>query len=232
VWRWLRVLAIVAGVLVLMLVAGLVAVYWAVRQVPDFYEQSLQADPAKEAVASDEMLQQTTALVSEVKQKGQWQAVFTTAQINGWLAVDLEKNHPGMIPSGVSDPRVSIAPEELAVACRYEGAGVATVLWLSLDVYLDEPNVVAVRIKKARAGMLPMPLDKVLEAVTRGAQRLEVDLQWRQSDGDPVALITIPPERLERDKRIHVESVRLGDSEVFLAGTTEPADPKHRERSK
>lgn len=219
--RWVWITSIAAGCLMLVLATGLLVVLWAVRQSPAFYDKTLQTDPAQQAKASDEMLQQTTALASEVKRKGRWHAAFSEEQINGWLAVDFRKNHPGLLPDGASDPRIHIQPNELTVACRYQGGSIATVLSLSMDVYLAEPNVVAVRVKRARAGILPLPLDKVLGAISLAAQRMELPLQWKQADGDPVALIRLPPQRAGADKRIHVESLQLGDGGVAVAGSTE-----------
>lgn len=220
--RWLFVALFGVAGLLLALIVVLASLYWASQQAPEFYQKAIQADPAREATASDQMLQETTALASDVRHEGAWQGVFTAEQINGWLAVDLERNHPGMIPAGASDPRVSIKPEELIVACHYQAHGIQTVLWLSVDTYLAEPNVVALRIKKARAGLLPLPLDQVLDTVSLAAQRLDLHLEWRQSDGDPVALLTIPPQRAGDDKQIRVESMKLADGEVYLAGVTEP----------
>lgn len=216
-----RILLVSAGggVLVILLVLG--GIYWATQQAPGFYEETLHADPAKQAAASNQMLQQATALVSDVKKRGQWRTLFTAEQINGWLAVDLPKNHASSIPSEVGEPRVQIRPEELTLACRYEGRGMKTVLSLTIDAYLAKPNVVALRIKRARAGRLPLPLDKVLDAISKTAQHLDLPLQWQQEGSDPVALITIPPHRGDDDKLVRIESLTLGDGEIYLAGSTE-----------
>jgi hypothetical protein len=220
--RWLLIALAGLGGLSLALVVVVLSLYWASQQAPEFYQESLKAEPARQAKASDEMLQQTTALVSDVKKEGQWHTLFTADQINGWLAVDLPRNHPGAMPSVIRDPRVQIKPDQLNVACRYEGS-VKSVLWLSLDVYLAEPNVMALRIKKARAGLLPLPLNEVLGAVSLAAERLNLHIEWKQSDGDPVALVRLPPQRDGEKKRIRIESLRLGDNELYLGGSTEPA---------
>ena len=43
---------------------------------------------------------------------GHWEIRFTADEINGWLAVDLVKNHPNALPPTLKDPRVSIDPNE------------------------------------------------------------------------------------------------------------------------
>lgn len=210
-------LAAAGGGLVVLLI--LVGVYWAIQQAPEFYEKALHADPARQTAASDQMLQQATALVSNTKTRGPWRALFTADQINGWLAVDLAKNHAQAIPPGISDPRLQILPNQLALACRYQGHGIRTVLWLALDAYLAEPNVIALRLKKVRAGWLPLPLGNVVDAISQAARQRNLPLRWTQADGDPVALIAIPP---EHDRKIvRIETLKLDDNAILLTGTTE-----------
>lgn len=215
---------IAVGLLVglLLLVGGaLLGIYTASKRAPAFYEVAVRADPVVQREASDRMLQQAASLASDVRKPGQWEAVFTEQQINGWLAVDLEENHADAIPPSMSDPRVAIRADEFVLACRYRQGKVDTVLSLSVDVYLAEPNVVALRIRKARAGALPLPLAEVLEQLSQAAERMELSLEWRQTDGDPVALLRIPPPRDENGTSMRIEAVRLGDGQLFVSGTTE-----------
>jgi hypothetical protein len=218
---WLILAGAVFGTVVLLLAVGLVGLYFAARQAPEFYEKALQADPVAQAKASDEMLQQATALASDVKAEGRWHGLFTEEQINGWLAVDLIQNHPTLLPWGVSDPRVNITPQEVTVACRVRRRKIDSVVTLSVDAYVAEPNVVALRVRGARAGLLPLPLPRILEEIAENARRLDLAVQWQHVEGDPVALISIPPPRDERDKRVCIEKLHLGKGEIYLAGRTE-----------
>ncbi|HIQ21656.1 MAG TPA: hypothetical protein EYH34_10540 [Planctomycetes bacterium] len=212
--------AIALGLLALLIAALMVGVYAATQLVPEDYLQALQADPSRQAAGSDRMLEKATALASELEKEGPWSAIFTAEEINGWLAVDLVENHPDALPSGISDPRVVVRPEQLILFCRYERRDFESVLSLSVDAYVAEPNVVAFRICKARAGMLPLPLSDVLEELTKTAQRMNLRIRWRQTEGDPVALITLPPRRDEDGKQVQVTELRLGDGKIYLAGST------------
>ena len=58
-------------------------------------------------------------------------------------------------------------PERITVACRFEQGGVSSVLSLTVEPYVPEPNVVALRIVRARAGLLPVPLGRVLDGFRR-----------------------------------------------------------------
>jgi hypothetical protein len=203
---------------------GAYALYRAAVQVPEFYAKAIKSDPVAQKKANDELLQQAANLASDVRRRGQWQATFTAEQINGWLAVDLVKNYPEVLEADVKDPRVAIAPRQATVAAMFKAEGQEAVLSINLDVYLSDPNVVAVRILSARAGLLPIPLKRVLDAISEFASDAELPLTWAQNDGDPVALITIPPAYDENDKRLLLEKIELQDGAVFVSGRTDPAD--------
>lgn len=188
-----RLTAIVVLLVVLAVVAA-VALWQAARHVPDFYSQALNADAAGQREASDRMLQKAAALASDLKRAGHWQAVFTADEINGWLAVDLVENYGGSLPPGVEAPRVVISPGQIMLGCRYRRALVDSVLWMAVEPYLVRPGVVAIRIRKVRAGWLPVPLQEVLDAIDQAVRQSDLRIEWRQADADPVAEISLPPQ--------------------------------------
>jgi hypothetical protein len=81
--------------------------YYAARQVRPFYRQALQTKPAALEQGSREMESRATALYSDARKAGQWNAVFTADQINGWLATQLTAEHVGELPNEIRDPRVA-----------------------------------------------------------------------------------------------------------------------------
>jgi hypothetical protein len=224
--RRLRRTLLIVGGLALVATSLLLALYLgfrlAVQHEPAFYREALEIDPAVLEKQSDRMLQRTTALASAVKKEGRWEALFTAEQINGWLAVDMVKNHPHTLPPTMRDPRVAIGPKEVTIACRFEHRGAESVLSLTVEPYVPEPNVVALRIVKARAGLLPVPLRQVIDRVTQAARDMRLTLQWKQSGSDPVALFSLPP---SDDRPVCVETLRLGDGEIYVAGTTRAGKP-------
>jgi hypothetical protein len=165
------------------------------------------------------MLQRAAALRSDIEKEGRWHAIFTAEQINGWLAVDLPENFPDALPESFRDPRVEIRPDRMTLACRLKQSGTTTVVTLTVEPYLPEPNLLALRIRNARAGLLPMPLTSVLDAISEAAGQIGFPLDWQRADGDPVALIsTAPPD--QDGKLVRIETIQLGDGEIYLAGTT------------
>jgi hypothetical protein len=221
--RWRRMAGVAAVLLVLALAATLFIVYRASRHVPQFYQQALAADPVVQRSAGDELERRALELTNEVQHSGDWEAVFTDEQINGWLAVDLIEKFPDLLPSEVHEPRVVITPDEVRVACRYTDENITAVISLALTVGLtDEPNVVAVRVKRVRAGALPIPLNQFLDDITQAARESGLDLRWTQAEGDPVALIRLPTENTELpDRTLHLKKFELRAGEAYLAGETQ-----------
>jgi hypothetical protein len=218
----LRIAALVGGGLLLVIAAGLCGLYWALRQEPDFYRQAVRLDPSAQKKASDQMLQRAAALRNDVDKGGRWQALFTARQINGWLAVDLVNNYPHVLPHSLRDPRVQIRPDRMTLACRLKRDGLQGVVTLTVEPYLPEPNLLALRIRGARIGLVPMPLAEILDSISRAAGQMDLHLRWQQAGGDPVALISFSPP-LEHDRKlVEIETLRLGEGEIYLAGTTRP----------
>jgi len=215
-----RLAAILCGVLLLVVVGGLSGLYWASQQVPTFYTEVVAVNPVEQRRASDEMLQRSTTLVNDVRREGRWEMLVTAEQINGWLAVDLVENHPDALPETFRDPRVAIEPGTLTVACRFQQRATMSVLTLTLEPYLSEPNCLAIRIRKARAGLLPVPLANLLDRVRKAADRMDVQLKWHDEEGDPVATIPIPPPDDEDDRRVQIDTLKLSDGKIYIAGTT------------
>ncbi len=222
----LTIVAIVLGGLVAIAGIGLWLGYLATQQVPAPYIEALELDNTTLVNASDRMLQQASALASDVRRDGPWEAVFTAEQINGWLAVDLVENHPGALPSELRDPRVAIAPDRIQLFCRLQRSDFDTVLTLAVEPYVPEPNVLALRIRHARAGSLPMPLGNVLDQIAEAGNRMGLRVEWLQADGDPVAQIVIPPAGEDESHVIQIETLQLHDGEIYLSGTTRRVQPK------
>ena len=149
------------------------------------------------------------------------QAVFTAQQINGWLAVEFVEDFSGTLPEGLHDPRVAIESDHVVLACRVTWGGISSVVTVSIEPYLPEPEVLALRIHHARAGMLPLPLRQVLDDLSAAARHSELNLRWRQANGDPVALISFAAPADAKGKHVRIESLQLADGEIYVAGTTD-----------
>ncbi len=217
--RFTLIAVVVLGVLG----AAIYAVYRASQQVPEFYGKALSIPVEAQEKESDLLLTQITTLHNELQDKGPWQQVFKARTINGWLAVDLPRNHPTLLPKGMRDPRVHIGPQGITLACQVDRGGFHGVVSLQISAFVESDDVVGLRIHKARLGAIPWSFRIVLDKITDAAQKSSVDLRWRQADGDPVALIKIPSAQGKRKQIIHIGTIRLEEGELVVAGTTEMA---------
>ncbi|MEK6238959.1 MAG: hypothetical protein N2C14_29950 [Planctomycetales bacterium] len=211
-------LGIAAAALVALLLLG--GTYYGSQSTPDFYEQALSVPSETLEQGSDEMVAKTTALISLAKRKGRWEAVFTEQEINGWLGVDLPRKHHDFLPPDFEEPRLVIRPDGARLACRWTYRGLTTVVSVDLEVYLAQPDELAVRIHAARAGAVPLPLTQILEHLGEKAKQAEARVRWARDEGDPVALIGIPP--VEDGKLLRrIERIELREGELYLSGVTE-----------
>lgn len=224
--RFLLLFASVVAAIAVVLGVLAYTAWRASQQVPDFYQEALLIEPDAGAKAGEELEQQVFNLQNDLQHQGKWQALFTEEQVNGWLAVDFVQKFPRVLPKGVTDPRVSIQEDRVLLACRYTNPRFSSVFSLHIEPYLtDQPNELAIRIHKARAGVLvPVPLKQVLDGITKMASKHNVPLRWQQTDGDPVALITLPVRHHDMPKELHLEAIELRDGEILIAGRTADGD--------
>lgn len=214
---------ILIGLFTLVVVAIIVAfvAYRASQAVPAFYRRVLVVAPEDSQLA-DDLERNVLELRNDVHKPGAWEAEFSDAQINSWLATELPKNFPRALPPGVSDPRVAVEDGRVHFACRFKGKKLQTVVSLRLDVSVTErPNVLMVRVDGARAGWLPIPFKRFMEDVTRIARDAGVGLRWTDEEGDPVALVTLPEVHESGTRfRIEVDTIQVGDGKVVCYGRT------------
>ncbi len=217
--------ASIAIVVLGLVAAAIYGIYRASQQVPAFYADAISIPAEAQEKESDLMLQQVTTLHNELQVKGTWRQVFKAQTINGWLAVDLPRNLPTLLPKGMHDPRVHIAPppQGITMACQVERGILHGVVSLQISAFVESDDVVGLRIHKARLGAIPWSFRSVLDKIADAARKSNVDIRWRQADSDPVALIKIPSARGDRKQIIHIDTIRLEDGALVVAGTTEMA---------
>jgi hypothetical protein len=218
VTRKRRIAFTLVGAIVLVLVAGAAWLYLAVRHVPRFYEEAGKLSPEARKKGSDELVRRSAELASDTNRRGHWQQIFTADEINGWLAVDLIENYPKLLPRELHEPRAAIHPNEIIVGCRYDG-NISTIVSLEADVSLQAPSVIAVHVRRARAGAIPLPLDKFLPEAIRSLENAGCLVELRQSGADPILLITLPL-RTSNGRTLVLTALSVRDGEIDVAGET------------
>jgi hypothetical protein len=217
---WLRILMIL-GICTAAIAAAMGGLYWSCQQMPDFYVRALAQDRTTAESAGNDLLRQAANLAGDVRRPGRWQALFTAEQINGWLAMDAQPGHGRMLSPQISNPRVGIENDRAQIAFRWSKPIWSAIVHLETEVYLQSENVVAVRICKARAGWLPLPLGALLEDLISAGRDIGFAIEQQQIEGDPLLLVTLPAAYDRSNKLICLESLELTPNEIYVAGRCE-----------
>jgi hypothetical protein len=219
--RKLRIAAFCTlGVTVCLLLA-LGSAYYAAQQVRPFYEQALHLQPEVLERGSQELESRATALYSEARKAGQWQAVFTAEQINGWLAVQLVDNLQVELPSRIRDPRVAISPDMVTLGFRMSSGTVETVVSVDAGVFLTDDGAVAIRFASVRAGALPLPVMQLADEIADACQELALPVKWTRQDGQPVAVVELHSDTSTDKRQFYMDAIELREGELYVAGHTE-----------
>jgi len=206
--------------------AAIGGLYWSCQQVPDFYARAMVQDRGALERAGKELEHQAANLVGDVRRPGRWQAQFTADEINGWLAMAGEATNARLLPPQISSPRVGIDNERAQIAFRWSKPLWSAIVHLETEVYLQSENVVAVRICKARAGWLPLPLGALLTDMVAAGRDIGIAIEQHEIDGDALLLVTLPGAYDRGNKLIALESVELTPNEIYVAGRCERADSR------
>ncbi len=216
----LRIALFGLGGLLLLVAVGLFALYRAAQHVPDFYRRALEVDDAAQEQAAQRMERKALEMTGDLQRPGHWQKVITADEINGWLAVELPRKFPTILPPTMRNPRVAIESDRIVLACEYQGTP-RSVLHLTIMPYMTRPDVLALQICKVRAGLVPMPLGNVLESLGKAVKAAELEAMRKQAGDDPVIEITLPTVPGKYRKNVRIKTLQLRDGEIYVEGTTE-----------
>ena len=218
--RWFRFLLRLITMVIVVLGIGIWMVYYSAQKEPEFYQAALLVDEQEEAEQGDVFEKNVLDLQNDARLNREWRAVFTEAQINGWLASDFPAKFPNTLPRQVSDPRVGIDEDVLRIAFRFNSRRLKGIVQAEVDAFCTEvPGQIAIRIKKVGSGLVPIPVNSIADRISNSLRRLGADVQWIEIERDPVALIGLPPDKVRLgDKLIELESIQLLENELVLTG--------------
>jgi hypothetical protein len=158
-------------------------------------------------------------LVDQVETTGRWESVFSDAEVNGWLATVVREKYPTLLPPEVVEPRVSFVDGRCLLGYRYEAGNVRAMVTIEGEPFMASNDVAGLRLRKARVGLLPLPLAKVVEHINHGAGELQVPVKWVEQEGDPVMLVGVTNALSTEEEVRRLEEIELRDGELALAGT-------------
>ncbi len=216
--RWKIAIAL-GGVLLLAPVAGWLALTYEPRYYRDMVPLGLPREQiegrAKHFVA------QSLQLRNDICNEPTWEAVFSDEEVNAWLADDLVTHFADQLPPEVSEPRVLFESGRVILAFRLDRGAFSSVITVVARPRIPADNTVELTLEKIRAGILPVPADRVLDRIIERGMIYGVDATWRKVDGYPVVQLRYTPDVNREDVRLDDVDVRAG--RIRLAGRSDRA---------
>lgn len=215
-----RVLVVGATVLGLAVLAPVLA-WLSLTHQPGFYRAMAAVPPEKRQARARHFVSQSLQLRNDIANEPTWEAVFTDEEVNAWLAEDLVKSFADQLPPEVHEPRVMFELDRVTLAFELDQGPVRSVVWVVASPRVPEENVLELTIEKIRAGMLPVPPDRVLDRLVGVARRHGIEVSWKREGDAPVATIRYSPDPGRAD--VKLERVRILKGEIHLAGRSNRA---------
>jgi hypothetical protein len=227
------ILLAVGGVLLALILGGTLLAL-VLRHVPDFYTRAAVAPGEQRKQWSREFQsefwnklvnylineQADDNLPADLKTHGN-DAIcdirFTEEQINSYFEEDfIRSGYTGVLPEGVSAPRVAIEADRLRVGFRCGTKPWSTVISLDLRIWLvaKEPNVVAIEVRGLHAGALPISVHTIMDRLTEVARDREIDVNWYRYNGNPVALLRRPAGK--KDSAVVLQQLKLQPKTIVM----------------
>ena len=204
--------------------AVLAALLLAASATPAFYRGRLAVGEA--AIAEQDarrLITKVAGLQAAASRIGPWGAAVTEQELNAWLAVDLPRNHAGLLPAGVAAPRVELADRVVRVGVRVGAGPLSAVVSCDLEIRLREVNQVECVVADAQLGALPLPRGPILHVLAARLRPLGLSAEVRRGDGRSVLVVTLPGQLGQQAKRCVLEALAVSPGELLMAGETKEA---------
>ena len=215
-WSKWRV-ALVAAVAVLLITPG--AAWLSLRYQPVFYRATRTLTPAQREAKAKHFVASSLQLRNDITNERSWSAVFTDTEVNAWLAEDLMTHFADQIPPEVHEPRISFEHDRVTLAFGLDRGPIRSVIWAVARISVPEDNVLAVSVEKVRAGMIPIPIDRVLGPLLAAARDRGLDVRWKDKADTPTALIRFRPDNGRTD--VVLERLTISQGKIRFAGRSD-----------
>jgi hypothetical protein len=195
--------------------------YWSVHQPPAFYAEEIRkpVDPVQRKQAAKEFVQATLQLVDEIQHDRSWSEQFTQDQINAWLAEELPRKYPGWIPPNTSDPRVKLEKDAIELAFKSDDPRFKGVISGRFEPFVAGPNQIGVRIRRIRLGLVPLPIDQVIEQIeeplAEAVAEADMTMRWQQIEGEDVLVLELKTE----NNRPVLETIQITAGQLAISGS-------------
>jgi hypothetical protein len=195
---------------------------------PAFYRGPAAAAPAGAEALGRRLVTKASALRADFLRPGPWAAAITADEVNAWLATDLPRNHPRLLPAGVSAPRVAFSRRRMQFGCRLACGPLGCVASVDAEVVLRDVNQIGILVTAARLGALPVPSGPVIREIDRRIAALGLPTELRRLDGRTILVVYNSTTHAAGAASHRLESFAVEDGEVLVSGVTQAADPARR----
>lgn len=209
----------------LLLIAGVAGgtLLWALWQVPEFYEQALahQSDPEVRQESAKEFDQRAWRLVAELQHAPAWSEEFRQDDVNSWLAEELHTKYPELVPPGVSQPRVMLREENIQIGFRFDDTRFQGIISLEVRPWVPAANQLAIEVRSVKAGLIPIPLERVIDELSRQLEANGWRIEWTHNGGNDVLVVHL--DRGDKDQPV-LERIDLAAGSLRISGTRRRKD--------
>jgi hypothetical protein len=206
------------GGLILLLIATIPGLAWlSLTHQPGFYRAMVQLPRGEREVKAKRFMAQSLQLRNDICNEPTWEAVFTDQEVNAWLAEDLVIHFADQLPPEVHDPRVVFELDRVTLAFRLDQGPFSSVIWVVARPRVPEGNVIELTLEKIRAGVLPVPAERILDRITAYGRDHGLDVEWRLGDEDfPIVTLRYTPDSQRDD--VKLELVQIQHGQIRLVG--------------
>lgn len=196
---------------------------------PAFYRsRAAAAPPGGAEPLARRLVTKASALRADFLRPGDWSTAVTEQEVNAWLATDLPRNHPQLLPPRVSEPRVAFGPRRISIGGRLALGPVGCVGSFEAEVALRAVNQVGIVVEAVRLGGLPLPAGPVVRELARQCTALGLPTELRRLDGRTVLVVYISSAPEPGAASHWLESLSIDGGELLVAGTTKAAEAARR----
>ena len=209
--RW-----IVAGALVAAAVVAPTTLWLLVTYQPAFYRKLAVMPPERRKAEAKKFVAQSLQLRNDIVNEPRWEAVFSDDQVNSWLEEDLVAHFADQVPAGVHEPRVAFEVDRVHLGFQLDQGPVRSVVSVSARLRVTSPNELELTVESIRAGIVPIPSEKLLERITDQARSRGLDVRWERDGDARIAYVKYTPDPRRRD--VVLERLQVLDGQIRLAG--------------
>jgi hypothetical protein len=206
----------------LLAAVGVPAVLWlSLTHRPKFYQAMAEIPRERRQSGARRFVAQSLQLRNDIVNEPRWEAAFTDEEVNAWLAEDLVTHFADQIPPGVHEPRIAFELGRVTLGFELEEGPVRSVITVVARVNVPEENTLALTLESIRAGLLPVPAERITERITQQARGHGLDIRWERDGELPMAVLHYAPHPQRND--VILESLQVLEGQIHLKGRSSRA---------